>query len=101
MSSVTSLLDAFRTAADVIKSVAETPGINMLPYATTLANAIRVLQAADAAGVKIAAAVQALQQTFEDGVPPQETLDALDEHIAELEELVDAVLPPKEEGEED
>lgn len=101
MSDIKQLLDTFNTVTGVIKTIAETPGVNMLPYASTVSAAIGGLQAAVNAGVNIVPYVTAIKDTFSGGVPTQEQLDALDAKIAELEALVDAPLPPKEAGEPD
>ena len=93
------LVDAFNSVANVIKTVANTPGVNMIPYATTVAAAVGALQSAVAAGVNILPYVQAIKETFEGGVPTQGQLDSLDAKIAELEAKVQAPLPPREDGE--
>ncbi len=95
------LLAAFNSVAGVIKTVAGTPGISMIPIAGTVSSAVSVLQVAVNAGVNIAPYVLAIKDTFIDGPPPPEKLAALDAKIAELEALVDAPLPPKEAGEKD
>ena len=99
MTDIKQLLDTFNTVAGVIKTVAETPGVNMLPYASTVSSAISALQAGLNAGANILPYVTAIKDTFSGGVPSQEQLDALDAKIAELEALVDAPLPPAEPGE--
>lgn len=101
MADTKQILDTFNTVAGTIKTIAETPGVNMLPYATTVAAAIGALQAAVNAGVNIAPYVTAISDTFSGDIPTQEQLDALDVKIAELEAEVDAALPPKEDGEPD
>lgn len=93
------LVETFNSVASVIKTVADTPGVNMIPYATTVSSAIGALQTAVNAGVNILPYVIAIKGTFDGGVPTQAQLDALDAEIARLEALVDAPLPPKEDGE--
>lgn len=87
----------------VLKTVADTPGVNMLPYAAVASTAIGALQAALTAGRNIAPYVQAIAGTFGDGskVPTPEEIAALDDKIAELEAEVQEPLPAPEEGEED
>lgn len=87
----------------VLKTVADTPGVNMIPYAAVASTAITALQAALNAGRNIAPYVQAIAGTFGDGskVPTEEEIQALDLKIAELESEVQAPLPPAEEGEPD
>lgn len=96
---IKNLVDTFNSVASVIKTVADTPGVNMIPYATTVSSAIGALQAAVNAGTNILPYVVAIKDTFSGGVPTQAQLDALDAEIARLEALVAAPLPPKEEGE--
>lgn len=87
----------------VLKTVADTPGINMIPYVAVASTAITALQAALNAGRNIAPYVQAIAGTFGDGskVPTEEEVQALDLKIAELEADIQAPLPPAEEGEPD
>lgn len=101
MADLKQVLDAVNTALGVIKTVAETPGVNMIPYATTISSAISALQAAYLAGQNITPYIVAIKDTFTGGVPTQDKLDALDAKIAELEAKADAPLPPKEDGEPD
>lgn len=96
---IKTLVDTFNSVATVIKSVATTPGINMIPYATTVASAVGALQTAVNAGINILPYVEAIKDTFEGGVPTQAQLDGLDAKLAELKALVHAPLPPREEGE--
>ena len=96
---IKALVEAFNSVASVVKTVADTPGVNMIPYATTVSSAIGALQTAVNAGVNILPYVVAIKDTFSGGVPTQAQLDALDAEIARLEALVDAPLPPKEAGE--
>lgn len=102
MSTLKEVLDAVNTALGVIKTVAETPGINMIPYVNTISGAISALQTAYSVGQNIIPYVIAIKDTFSgEGLPSQDKLDALDAKIAELEAKVQAPLPPKEDGEED
>jgi hypothetical protein len=95
------LLDAFENVAGVVKTIADTPGVNMIPYATTVSSAIGAIQVAIKLGQNVSTQVDALRDTFADGVPSQDKLDALNAKIAELRAKIHAPLPPKEEGEED
>ncbi len=97
---VIKILDAVSNAAGVLKTVAETPGVNMIPYATTVSTAIGALQAAYEAGKNIAPYVEAIAGTFSgEGIPSEDDIAALDAKIAALEAKVAAPLPPREEGE--
>lgn len=102
MASIKSILEALDTAMGVVKTVADTPGINLIPYVSTLSSAIGAMQAAYVAGKSIVPYITAIQETFSgDKIPSQDELTALDAKIAALEAQVQAPLPPKEEGEED
>lgn len=87
----------------VLKTVADTPGVNLIPYATVASTAITALQVALNAGRNIAPYVEAIAGTFGDGskVPTEAEVEALDLKIAELESAVQEPLPPAEEGEPD
>ena len=87
----------------VLKTVANIPGVNMIPYVAVASSAITALQAAVSAGRNIAPYVSAIAGTFGDGskVPTLAEVAALDDKIVELEAEVQKPLPPAEEGEED
>lgn len=101
MATLDNVLDAVGTALGVIKSLADTPGVNLLPYVSTVSSAISVAQLAIGQGKNIASLVTSLKDTFSGGIPTQEQLDALDARIAAARAKLQAPLPPKEEGEED
>jgi hypothetical protein len=95
------LLNAFDNVAGVIKTIADTPGVNLIPYASTVSSAVSAIQAAVKVGENVAPLVTALTNTFDDGIPTQDQLDALNARIAALRSKIHAPLPPKEDGEED
>src|SRR4051812_14720747 len=95
------LLNAFDNVAGVIKTIADTPGVNLIPYASTVSSAVSAIQAAVKIGENVAPLVTALTNTFDDGIPTQDQLDALNARIAALRTKIHAPLPPKEDGEED
>lgn len=102
MTTLTQVLDTVDNVLGVLQSVANTPGVNIIPYVATASSAIGALRTAYSVGKNIVPYVTAIKDTFTgDGIPTQAQLDALDAKIAELEAQVDAPLPPKEEGEED
>lgn len=98
--SVQSVLDAVGSALGVIKTLAGTPGVNLLPYASTVSSAIDVAQAALTQGQNIADLIFSLKDTFAGGTPTQAQLDALDARIAAARAKLHAPLPDPEEGEE-
>ena len=96
-----SLLDAFSNVASVIKTIADTPGVNMIPYASTVSSAIDTIQLGVKLGKDVSANITALAETFTPGtIPTGDQLAALDAEIAELRAKLHAALPDKEEGEE-
>lgn len=100
MTDLQALFSAINTGLNTIKNIAALPGVNMLPYANTIAGGISVLQLAFEAGQNIVPYVIAFKETFEGGGEvSQDKLDALDAKIAELEAKLDAPLPPQEDGE--
>lgn len=94
-------LSVISNALSVISAAGSTPGINLIPYVSTVAAAAGALNAALNAGVKIAPYVEAIKDTFAGGLPTEEKRTALDAKISELEAQLDAPLPPKEDGEPD
>jgi hypothetical protein len=95
------ILEAFGNVAGVVKTIADTPGINLIPYASAVSDAVSAIQAGVALGVNVTTQVNALRDTFANGVPSQDKLDALDARIETLRAKIHAALPEKEEGEED
>jgi hypothetical protein len=88
-------------ALSVISAAGSTPGVNLIPYVSTVAAGAAVLQAGLNAAVNVAPYIEAISETFSGGLPTEAQRVALDAKIAELEAKVDAPLPPKEDGEED
>lgn len=97
------ILEMISGVLAVIKTIADTPGVNILPYAAVASTAIGALQAAVSAGRDITPYITAIADTFGDGskVPTEAEVQALDLRIAELETEVQEPLPPAEEGEPD
>ena len=100
--SIKDILEAIDTAMSVVKTVADTPGINLIPYVSTLSGVIGTVHAAYTAGKNIEPYIQALSDTFtKPGTPSEADMAALDAKIAQLEAQIDAPMPPKEDGEDD
>src|SRR5262245_16062362 len=97
------LLDTIGTVLAVMKAVANTQGVNLLPYAAVASSAISAIQVAFGLGRDIMPYVDALKSTFGDGskIPTEAEIADLDQKIKELENIVQAPLPPAEEGEPD
>lgn len=93
--------DVVSNALSVISSAGAIPGVNMIPYVSTVAGAASTINAGLQAGMKVAPYIAAIKETFANGLPSEEKLTALDAKIAELRAIIHAELPPKEEGEED
>ncbi len=88
-------------ALGVISAAGSTPGINLIPYVSTVANGAALIQAGLNAAVNVAPYITAISQTFSGELPSASQLAALDAKIAELEAKVNAALPPKEDGEDE
>ncbi len=101
MADLESILDAVNTALGAIKSAADLPGVNLIPYVSTISSFIGLAQLALGQGQNIANLVTDLKDTFSGGVPTQDQLDALDARIAAARAKLHAPLPPKEDGEQD
>lgn len=100
MSSISSILEAIDKAMAVVKTIADTPGVNLIPYVSTLSGVIGTVHMAYTAGENIEPFIQALSDTFtKPGTPTPADMAALDAKIAALEAQIDAPLPPKEDGE--
>lgn len=95
------IVATFNTVATTIKTLAETPGVNIIPYATTIASAVGALQAAVNAGINILPYVTAIRKTFDGTVPTLDQLDVLDVEITRLESELNAPLPERDPGEPD
>ncbi len=91
--------EAVTGALSVISNAGNIPGVNLIPYIGTVTTAATALNAAMNAGVKIAPYIIAIKDTFSGGLPDDAQLRSLDMKIEELEALVNAPLPPKEDGE--
>lgn len=95
MADLRAILEAIDKAALVTKSIAETPGINALPYVGTLSSVIGAVHAAYTAGKNIEPYITAIAETYsKPDLPTEADMAALDAKIKELE--VDEPLPPKD-----
>jgi len=93
------ILGAIIGALDTIKMLADTPGVNLIPYATIVSAAAGAIKAGIAAGVNVAPYVDAIKKTFDGDQPTQAEMDALDAKISDLEAKVQAAPPPADVGE--
>lgn len=100
MSDLQSILDAVNLGLSVVKRVADMGG-SVVPYASTLSNAIGVVQQLVKTGADVAEEIQAITDTFSKPMPAQGDLDRLDATIAASRARLHAPLPPAEPGEED
>ena len=91
---------AIRTALGAIKSVGSRPGINLLPYVSTVANAAGAIETAMDLGLKVEPYVNAIAETFRSGLPSASKLANLDAKISELHAAIQVPLPPREDGED-
>lgn len=101
MADFKSLLTAVTTALGAISTAGNLPGVNLIPYVSTVASAAGFLQFAIEKGMNVADDIATLQDTFSNGLPSQDKIDALDARIEALRTKLHAPLPPKEDGEEE
>lgn len=101
MTDFKSLLSAVTTALGAISAAGNIPGVNLIPYVSTVATAAGLLQFALEKGINVASDIAALRDTFKNGLPTQDKIDALDARIKSLRTKLHAPLPPKEDGEEE
>lgn len=101
MGDFSNLLSAVTMALGVVKTAGNLPGVNLIPYVSTVANVAGVLQFAIEKGQNVAKDIAALKKTFSDGLPSQDKLDELNARIDALRIRLHLPLPEKEEGEED
>lgn len=94
-------LSVITNALSVISAAGNTPGLNLLPYVSTIAAAAGAINAGLQVGLNVAPYIEAIADTFAGKLPTEAQRIALNVRIAELEALVDAPLPPKEAGEPD
>jgi hypothetical protein len=92
---------ALDTTLGTVKGILDMPGVNLIPYVPIVSTALGAIQAGVKAGVNVAPFVIDFVDTFKDGPPSQDKVDALNLQIAALESMVDAALPPAEAGEEE
>jgi hypothetical protein len=97
--SLTSVLGALSTALGAIKTAADLPGVNLIPYVSTVSSFIGLAQLAISQGQNISNLVTDLKTTFAGGLPTDEQLAALDARIAVARTKLHAPLPSPEEGE--
>lgn len=92
------LLDTVVKALDMIQVVGSTPGVNLIPYVSTIANAAGTIKMGLDVGKNVAAQIAAFQETFENAPTPNQ-LASLNIKISELRQELHAPLPPREDGE--
>ncbi len=96
-----SAFSVIRQALAVVKAAGSIPGVSLIPYVGTITAAAGAIEAGLNMAVNVAPYVEAVRDTFSGGLPSQAKLSALNARIAELEAIVAAPLPPREDGEED
>lgn len=93
--------DVVSNALGVISNAGSIPGLNLIPYFNVVTSAAGAINVGLKAGIKVAPYVAAIEDTFINGLPTKDKLDALDAKIAELRAIVQAPLPSKEDGEDE
>lgn len=90
--------EVISNALGVVSAADKTPLV-LIPYMGTIAAAAGAINAGLQAGIKVAPYVEAIKETFANGLPTEERRMALDARIAELRAEIHATMPPREEGE--
>lgn len=93
-----SLLDTVTQALNTVQTIGNTPGVNLIPYVSTIASAAGVIKFGIEAGANVVDDIAAFRATF-DHPPTPEELAALNARIAGLRTKLHAPMPPKEAGE--
>jgi hypothetical protein len=102
MADIKTILEAVDSVMVKIKTVADMPGVSLIPYVSTASSVIGAVHMAYTAGKDITPYVEAIQATFlKPGVPSAGDLATLNARITALEAKVQEPLPPKEAGEPD
>lgn len=101
MASISDVLETMDRVMLGIKAVADTPGISLIPYVSTVSGIIGTVHAAYEAGKNITPYIEAIKNTFDGKTPSEDEIATLNARIAALEAEIDAPLPPKEDGEPD
>lgn len=94
-------LGVISSALSVISAAGSTPGINLIPYVSTIAAAASAINTGLNAAVNVAPYITAIKDTFANGLPSKAERQVLDTKIKELQAELDAPLPSKEDGEPD
>lgn len=101
MTTISDVLKVVTGALGAIKTAGDVPGINLIPYVGTIGSIAGGLQFLIEKGQNVAENYQKFKDSFANGLPPKEVLDALDASIKVKRAKLHAPLPPKEAGEED
>jgi len=99
MTDLTQVLAGIDQALSVVKTIADTPGINMLPYVNTISGVIGAIQFAEQAGQDVLPYIQKLQATFSGNVPTEADLASLMADIQAMSAQIQRPLPPADPGE--
>lgn len=102
MSDFQKLTAAVSKALDIITSVTNLPGVDLIPYVSTVNKILKYGQLALAAGNKVTPYVEALAVSFSSGaLPSEEERVALDAKIEDMHAKIQGFNPVAEEGEEE
>lgn len=89
-------LDVISNVLGVVSSAGSMPGVNLIPYVSTIASAATAINEGLKVGVKVLPYINAVKDTFAHGLPTPDQLSALDAKIADLQAIVQAPLPERE-----
>jgi hypothetical protein len=94
-------LDAVTVAIAEIKSIADLPGVNAIPYVATVSSALGAIGALIEAGRDITPLVSKLIDTFNGDEPSAAEIAELNAMIEQAHVEIQKPLPPAEPGEEE
>lgn len=93
------VVDAAENVLSVIQTVGNLPGVDLIPYVSTVTKFLGYAQKAIEVGKVVAPQVADFVDTFSNGLPPAEKLAALDARIAANHAAIQGFTPVAEEGE--
>lgn len=101
MSDYKQLAAAVQQALGVITTVTSLPGVDLIPYVATVAKVVKYAQIAIDAGGKVAPYVEALTDSFSNGLPSEAARAELDAKIEAMHAEIQGFKPVAEAGEEE
>lgn len=97
MASIAQILETVDSVMSKVNAVAQLPGVNLIPYVSTISGIISTVHSVYQAGKDVTPFISEIKKTFDTpGTPSQEDVDALHAKIKDLEAQIDEPLPEKD-----